>query len=684
MVHITIFSVLAILPSLVSSSLEPGSNLRRAHHKHTNRHGGQLRAADTSSAAAATVAKRASPTYPTGWAAQGCYQDPNSPRLLATRVASSSSNTPQTCIALCAAGSYTFAGVEYGVECWCGTTLNSPVTLAASSCNMPCAGDSSQTCGQGNVMNVFKYTAPATPTTPTLTYTSQGCYQDQSARTLNGPSTTSSSMTLAFCQSFCSAYTYFGVENASECYCGNSLSATLLAASNCQTKCSGDATQLCGGNNWQLGVYKAPTSTSTSTTSTSTSTSTSTPSGSTLLGCYQDQSARTLAGSSTTSSSMTPAVCQAFCATQGSYTFYGVENASECYCGNSLSATSLAASNCQTKCAGDATQLCGGNNWQVAIYQNGGSTTTPTSTWTLQGCYQDQSSRTLSSYSTTSSTMTPAVCQAFCTTKGTTFAGLENATECYCGNLISPNVLLAASNCQTKCGGDATQYCGGNNWQVAIYKSGSTTTTPGTLNSLGCYQDQSSRTLAGASTTSSTMTPAVCQTFCTAYTYFGVENGSECYCGNTATVVSPLAASNCQTKCAGDATQICGGNNWQLSLYGTSASTTAPTAPTVTYKAIGCFVDTSSRLLSPQGPSTANTPLKCQAYCATQNYAYAGVEAAGQCFCGSSLTYRSDGAGVQAPASDCSTACSADGTVTCGGNWRLSVFYNQALDLGAC
>ncbi|KAG8843335.1 hypothetical protein FRB96_004093 [Tulasnella sp. 330] len=660
----------------------------------------------------------------------GCYQDQSARTLSGPSTTSSSSMTPAFCEAFCntaTGGPYTFAGVENSVECYCGNTLTVNTPLAASNCQSKCSGDASQFCG-GNNWQVALYQAPTatgtgTTTTATSTatgtttsgFTSLGCYQDQSARTLGGPSTTSSTaMTPAFCENFCNTatggpYQFAGVENSVECYCGNTLTVnTPLAASNCQTKCSGDATQFCGGNNWQVALYKTGTGTGTTTTSAATSTATS---GSTLLGCYQDQTPRTLSGPSTTSSTMTPAVCKAYCASQGNYLFYGLENATECYCGQALIPnTPIAASNCQSKCAGDQTQLCGGSNWQVAVYQNGGSgTTTSTSTsatatststvWTLMGCYQDQSARTLGGPSTTSSSsMTPAFCEAFCNTATGgpyQYAGVENSVECYCGNMLTVNSVLAASNCQTKCSGDATQFCGGNNWQVAVYqRSASTNTnTNTTLTTLGCYQDQSSRTLNGASTISSTMTPAVCKTYCSTasgapYTYFGVENSSECYCGNTLIPNSPLALTNCAAKCAGDATQTCGGTNWELNLYAMSSTTTV--VPSATYKQVGCFVDTSSRLLPIAAPSTATTssttytPAACEAYCSSQNYAYAGVESGGECYCGGSLAYSNSGAGTQAALSDCSQACSANTAMQCGGGWRLMVYYDAALDTGAC
>lgn len=61
------------------------------------------------------------------------------------------------------------------------------------------------------------------------------------------------------------------------------------------------------------------------------------------------------------------------------------------------------------------------------------------------------------------------------------------------------------------------------------------------------------------------MTLAECATFCASYTYYGVEYGTECYCGN-AIAASAVVASNCTVPCGGDDTQLCGGG-WAMNLF---------------------------------------------------------------------------------------------------------------------
>lgn len=102
----------------------------------------------SSSASPATVAG------PAGWSSLGCYVDSVGARTLSTRV-----NTPgdggalttEICTTVCRAGGYTYAGTEYGGECFCGNTLTA--ATAVSGCSMPCNGKPAQMCGGPDRIN---------------------------------------------------------------------------------------------------------------------------------------------------------------------------------------------------------------------------------------------------------------------------------------------------------------------------------------------------------------------------------------------------------------------------------------------------------------------------------------------------------------------------------------------------
>lgn len=54
---------------------------------------------------------------------------------------------------------YRYAGVEYGHECFCGKNKKDYKrlgTLEGSSCDMPCGGDVTETCGGYKTIEVFE------------------------------------------------------------------------------------------------------------------------------------------------------------------------------------------------------------------------------------------------------------------------------------------------------------------------------------------------------------------------------------------------------------------------------------------------------------------------------------------------------------------------------------------------
>ncbi|KAG8896803.1 hypothetical protein FRB99_008645, partial [Tulasnella sp. 403] len=174
----------------------------------------------SSPSSSSTSTSTPTPSATASWTTLGCYAD-QSARTLNAKSTSDPAMTYQKCQTFCAG--FTYAGTENGNECWCGNSLTTNQPLAANQCQTPCAGNSAQVCGGGWKITIFSYgskpVSSSTTTTsaaaPTLTgYTSKGCYVDQSARTLNGPSKIDNAMTLQMCQSFCSTYAYFGVENS--------------------------------------------------------------------------------------------------------------------------------------------------------------------------------------------------------------------------------------------------------------------------------------------------------------------------------------------------------------------------------------------------------------------------------------------------------------------------------------
>lgn len=278
------------------------------------------------------IASRAC-TTPAGWTYMGCFKDTT--RILSTKVASSSSNTPASCLALCTKSGFKYGGTEYGSECWCGNTLNSPVARPQSDCNIPCSGmgwtdivyairanyersflgDSTQTCGASYALALYQVASGSSTADPVY----QGCYIDTSSPSRLLPSLTSSSnsMTPALCKSTCLAnnYPWYGLEYANECYCATNLPTSAReasSASECSSPCSGDSTFTCGGV-WRLSVYGP---------STPAPVPFVTLPSATAVGCYMDAPTRLLPYRFVSDDNMTPAMCQSNCNSYG-YAYFG-------------------------------------------------------------------------------------------------------------------------------------------------------------------------------------------------------------------------------------------------------------------------------------------------------------------------------------------------------------------------
>eukprot|EP00038_Savillea_parva_P000411 m.96031 g.96031 ORF g.96031 m.96031 type:complete len:193 (-) comp10138_c1_seq1:151-729(-) len=64
------------------------------------------------------------------------------------------------------------------------------------------------------------------------------------------------------------------------------------------------------------------------------------------------------------------------------------------------------------------------------------------------------------------------------------------------------------------------------------------------------------------------MTYEVCNALCAKFTYFGLEEGGECYCGNDQPNQGRGTASECSTPCPGNPAQQCGGSN-RINVFST-------------------------------------------------------------------------------------------------------------------
>ncbi|WWD02288.1 hypothetical protein V865_000327 [Kwoniella europaea PYCC6329] len=269
-------------------------------------------------------------------------------------------------------------------------------------------------------------------------------------------------------------------------------------------------------------------------------------SGWTYQGCVTDGGARALTAKSQINGAMTAQLCTTWCASQG-YTYAGLEAKNQCYCDTQLRnglGISTSASDCDYACTGDSSQPCGGyykmnlyiaNTATSALTSTSTSKTTSTSTSasktststsktststtktsttaatstttqssstaTYYGCYQDSSSsRLMNSASTESSSMTPSVCQAFCSSKGYSLAGVSYGKQCFCGNSVDQTKKQSSeTGCSYACTGDASLKCGGF-WYLNIYSSS------GTISTTSAVSTTKATSTSASSSTSTTAT----------------------------------------------------------------------------------------------------------------------------------------------------------------------------------
>ena len=85
----------------------------------------------------------------------GCFDDHT--RLLDKKIYSNNSNSPDLCMRGCKAEGFSFSGLQYGGECFCGNQ-DPPVCLRKpeEECDMKCPGNEEEFCGGNRKMNIYK------------------------------------------------------------------------------------------------------------------------------------------------------------------------------------------------------------------------------------------------------------------------------------------------------------------------------------------------------------------------------------------------------------------------------------------------------------------------------------------------------------------------------------------------
>ncbi|KAK8056549.1 hypothetical protein PG993_001776 [Apiospora rasikravindrae] len=220
----------------------------------------------TSLPAASTTPSAGEVTAPEGATYLGCASEVPA-RVLNQLTTSGDDMTIDKCLAFCAGARLPLAGLEYGRECYCGTSLTPPSALGSpDACRMRCAGNKDQVCGGPGLLSVFRNNTIVAATAPQKVtgkdggvFEYQGCYDESKGRVLPNDMFGNDTLTVGKCVAFCEGkgYGLAGVEYGRECWCGKAIKegTAKLDDGRCGMLCTGDGSQLCGGSR-AIGIYK--------------------------------------------------------------------------------------------------------------------------------------------------------------------------------------------------------------------------------------------------------------------------------------------------------------------------------------------------------------------------------------------------------------------------------------------
>ncbi|KAL9602500.1 MAG: hypothetical protein Q9219_001794 [cf. Caloplaca sp. 3 TL-2023] len=476
----------------------------------------------------ATTSSTPTPTGPitvqslTGYLYLGCYSEGTNNRALSDlqNPIVAAKVSVEACSAACS--KYTYFGVEYSGECYCGNTINTGSakiagnTEAVTGCNMLCNANATEYCGGPNRLNMYQKASTSTSSAVTASSASvANAVLSQTTSLTNSATTTSPSSTTSPTSS------------------SKTSTASSITSSTTSPTASTSATSST--------TSTSPTSTTTSSTSTTSKPSTTSPTSTT-----------TTSPTSTTASSTTTTSKSSTTSPTSSTTASSITSTSSTSSSSSTSTSSKSSTTTTTT---------------ATLLPTPGSTL---SSFAYLGCVNETAPRALSSASYTSTTaMTLESCFSFCSssTNNYALAGLENGQECYCGNGLQNYAATGFSGCSKPCTGNKTEICGGSGrlsvWNSTAYIPPTTVKQVGTYLSQGCYPEPAKgRLLTGPTYTNSTgMTVESCVNFCAASgnRYAGVEYGQECYCGSSlAAGATTVEQSKCNMLCKGNSREFCG------------------------------------------------------------------------------------------------------------------------------
>lgn len=261
-------------------------------------------------------------SLPSGWNPAGCFTDAVGSRALSNWIVGPGTGmTVEFCVRGCASQGYTYAGLEFGDECYCGTSIDNNQTSAApADCNMPCSGDSTEICGARDRLSLY-----------TTKVISSSSVVSQSASATQSSSTASSSV--------------------SSSTSSTSSTSTVSSTSTTSSATTNTASSSAPASSTSVSAAKFPADT---------------PAGTVYAGCYSGAYLDYQYNNEYVNS---PGLCVAECGRETPYYPYAAAFGSYCFCGTIASfkqLTKLDESQCQWACPGNNQFICGG--YGISVY----------------------------------------------------------------------------------------------------------------------------------------------------------------------------------------------------------------------------------------------------------------------------------------------------------------------------
>ncbi|XP_022166764.1 uncharacterized protein LOC111031217 [Myzus persicae] len=580
--------------------------------------------------------------------------------------------SPQSCSEFCFGKKYLFFILK-NENCYCSKNYISRLMKQFDNeCTIKCTGDDTASCG-GKPNLVSSYTTDSSishnyierGSFPIPIYL--GCYSetpnDDENRLLKGPAGPYNNNTPQRCLEICfrMGYLYFGNTYGSECWCGNQKpsKSSKVEDINCDSPCSGNSNQFCGGG-WKMGIYSTGITDYVSKN---------------YVGCYDADDDENISKEKHLIFQMgtnnSPKRCMNLCNTQRFK--YAAVKGNACECMNYEPNFSLkrSYSDCNTLCTENPSEYCGGRN-TFSIYKTLYLDPQGKVSVNKIGCFKNFKRHPLiNGWGIISSNLTPKNCVYSCYARGFPYAALVSSKECLCSFTKPSNEGMTEDNmCMTLCSGSSKDTCGGLN-TINVYNTGLEwrTSTIGNYY-LGCFEEsQNNRILNGYSRSFSVNTPEFCSNLCYkfGYVYSGVTYKSECFCGSQSPnepKFAKLEDKQCNTKCSGDANQFCGGG-WRMGVFATGLYDFP-----IEDRYIGCFVQEENSLsVTKFELINTNVPSKCSAICHNAKYQFAGVMGI-NCLCSNIAPENNQ----KVDDANCDTTCVGDSSKTCGGEDRIQIY----------